>query len=149
MNQNMIDFINDHEEMINNEEWFDLFHSAWHTFSHENVRTLMEIIFEIADEKSVSTAAMVAYFKWRIEFELETNIWGDMANSWSRLRWKIDGYPIYQYELNFQEIFNALSKNKEWVGVTLKPLDIEYSWDGSQDYDLGWFRPQYYSEDGN
>ena len=146
MDKNIINFLNDHEDEINNNEWFDLFEAVWHNMSSKNAHIIVDMLSEIEDPQTIELASILGCFKWRVEYELESNIWGDMANSWSRLNWMIDAMPMYNR--TWHEIRDAVFAEKEWLGVTLKPLDLDYSWNGSPEYDLGWFRPEYYSEEG-
>lgn len=144
--KNVIDFLNAHATEIDNNEWYDIFEDMWVTFGVDNSKTIIEMLREL-DEDEVELAAVVSYIKWRVEFESSYHGLYDPSNSWSRLNWMIDCYPFYAYLPEYNDIYNELLKEKDWVGIkTLKPLDLEYSWNGEQDYDLGWFKPEEYKE---
>lgn len=145
MLSSVINFINEHEDQINDSEWLNLFHDAWNIFDDQMVDELLEVLYEVDTRDNLQLAATCAYMKWRIEYELNSPF-NDKASSWSRLNWMLSGMP--HFDQSDESIKEAVFENKTWIGVTLEPLDIEYSWDGSQDYDLGYFTAKYYSEDG-
>ena len=70
--------------------------------------------------------------------------WDDGSHGWSRLRYILDetGY----LGIDFDVIAGYLILNQKEMGLNISPLEIEYSWDGSKDYDLGWFSRRKYDE---
>lgn len=142
----IVNFINAHDEQIDNGEWLDLFYSAWNRFDDTLVDQLLGVLYEVEDKDTLQLAATSAYIKWRIEYELSSPF-NDRASSWSRLNWMLYGMPYF--DQSYEDIKAAVFKDKDWIGATLEPLDMEYSWDGGQDYDLGYFTAKYYNPEGN
>lgn len=140
------DFIVKHSDMIDDSEWYDLFFDAWGQFSSDMVDEILEVLYEVENKDVLQLAACCAYMKWRIDYE-QTGPFHitDKAKSWSRLNWMLDAMPHFDQHRN--DIINAITRNKDWLGITLKPLDLKYSWNGSPEYDLGWFNPKYYGEE--
>lgn len=59
----------------------------------------------------------------------------------ARLQWMIDGIGVWP-GITVKSIVNYLKKNHDNYQLKMIPLDPEYWWDDSQDYDLGWFDPK-------
>ena len=146
MTQVIKNFINRHDEQIDDSAWLDLFYSAWGQFSSDLVNDIIDILSEVEDKDTLQLDAICAYFKWRKEYELNSpfNV-GDKSSSWSRLNWLLDACPYF--DQNYEDVKQAIFDNKDWIGVTLTPLEDEYSWNGSKEYDLGFFDERYYKEE--
>lgn len=144
MTQTVKNFINKHEELIDDSSWLDLFYSAWKQFNDEIVNDILEILYEVESRDTLQLSAICAYIKWRKEYELNSPF-GDKASSWSRLNWMLMAAPTF--DQSNDDVKESVFENKDWIGVTLEPLDTKYSWDGSQDYDLGFFDKRYYKEE--
>ena len=146
MEKILIDFINRNSDKIDDSNWLDLFAEAWSLVGFGIMTDLLDVLYECEDKNILQLACIMANIKWRINFERVQHVLDDPANSWSRLNWMLDAIPYYDQD--YQTIKEAVWKNKDWLGVTLKPLAAKYSWNGSDDYDLGWFKPKYYREEG-
>lgn len=139
------DFIDDNIEDIDNGNWTDVFQDAWEMMNHDNVTLLLGMLSDVGmDKEEITWGIIEGYVLYRVAFELNQP-WGDLANSWSRLNWMISAMPSY-YGKNRGEIRDHIIKNAAKLNLNIKPLDLEYSWDGGPEYDLGWFKPEYYEE---
>lgn len=56
----------------------------------------------------------------------------------ARLQWVIDGIGVWP-GTTVKSIVSYLKKNHDNYHLKMIPLDPEYWWNDSQDYDLGWF----------
>lgn len=140
------DFIDDNIEDIDDGKWAEVFQDAWEMMNQENVTKLLSMLFDIGIDKDEITWGIIdGYILYRVAFELDNTAFSDRAESWSRLNWMISAIPAY-YGKTHEEIKQHIIKNATKLNLNIKPLDIEYSWDGSQEYDLGWFKPEYYEE---
>lgn len=61
----------------------------------------------------------------------------DTAKSWSRLQYVLSGIP--DYNLSYYECLDAFKIYGKDYGFNLKPIPDDCAWEGSGDYDLGWF----------
>lgn len=66
----------------------------------------------------------------------------------ARLQWMIDGIGVWP-GITVKSIVNYLKKNHDNYQLKMIPLDPEYWWDDSQDYDLGWFDPKKFKKWGS
>lgn len=70
----------------------------------------------------------------------------DPSGSWSRLAYILEG--MGQHGFKYDEITQHLLDPEvmKRLNLNLKPLEPEYSWAGSHDYDLGWFKKDKYRQ---
>ena len=141
------DFINDELEDIDDGKWADVFQYAWETMNQRNITKLLSMLYDAGmDKEELTWGILDGYLLYRVAYELDNSAFGDMAESWSRLNWMISSMPAY-YGKSHEEIKQHILDNAKELNLNIKPLDVEYSWDGSQEYDLGWFKPEYYNDD--
>lgn len=65
----------------------------------------------------------------------------DESTGEARLQWLIEDIGVWPGTTT-KSIVNYLKKNHDNYQLKMIPLDPEYWWDDSQDYDLGWFDPK-------
>ena len=81
----------------------------------------------------------------RIQFELTSN-YGDSSNSWSRLDWMCE--TIGTFNLPKEDLLQYLKTHEKELNIHLTPLAAEYSYFGSDTWNLGYFKPEYYNPEG-
>lgn len=140
------DFIDDNIEDIDAGNWTDVFQDAWEMMNQDNVTMLLSMLADAGmDKEEITWGIIEGHLLYRVAFELNNTAFSDRAESWSRLNWMISAMPHY-YGKTRSEIKEHIIKNAAKLNLNIKLLDVEYSWDGSQEYDLGWFKPEYYEE---
>ena len=143
----LADFIDDNIEDIDDGKWSAVFQDAWEMMNQENITKLLSMLYDIGmDEEEITWGIIEGYILYRVAYELDNSAFGDMAESWSRLNWMISSMPAY-YGKTHEEIKQHILDNAKELNLNIKLLDDKYSWDGSQEYDLGWFKPEYYNDD--
>ena len=146
MNKRIVSFIDENLEDIDNENWTDLFHTAWEELDKVKVNELITILSDIDIDYDVLVwASIEGQLLNRIAYELDNSAFNDMAESWSRLNWILNAMETF-YHKTWDQVKQHILDNAAKLNLNIKPLDVEYSWDGSQEYDLGWFKPEYYEE---
>ena len=142
----LVDFIDDNIEDIDDGKWSAVFQDAWEMMSKENVTNLLSMLHDIGiDAEEITWGIIEGYVLYRVAYELDNSAFSDMAESWSRLNWMISAIPEY-YGKHHEEIKQHILDNAKELNLNIKPLDDKYSWDGSKEYDLGWFKPEYFEE---
>lgn len=138
-------FIEDHIDLIDDEKWTELFKAAFDKLEETKVPDIVSMLKVIGiSEDTLYWGSIEGEILSKIQFELDHNYFNqDRANSWSRVRWML--YGIYTYNYSHDQIVQHLIDNKDRLNLKMTPLDSEYSYDGSDEYDLGWFKPQYYN----
>ena len=143
----LVDFIDDNIEDIDAGNWAGVFQDAWEMMSQENITKLLSMLYDAGmDKEEITWGILEGYVLYRVAYELDNSAFGDMAESWSRLNWMISSMPAY-YGKSHDEIKQHILDNAKELNLNIKPLDDKYSWDGSKEYDLGWFKPEYYNDD--
>lgn len=72
----------------------------------------------------------------------------DESTGEARLQWLIEDIGVWPGTTT-KSIVNYLKKNHDNYQLKMIPLDPEYWWDDSQDYDLGWFDPKKFKKWGS
>ena len=143
----LVDFIDDNIEDIDAGNWAGVFQDAWEMMAQENITKLLSMLFDAGmDKEEITWGIIEGYILYRVAYELDNTAFSDMAESWSRLNWMIYSMPAY-YGKSHEEIKQHILDNAKELNLNIKPLDDKYSWDGSKEYDLGWFKPEYFEED--
>lgn len=137
----VIEFINNHEDLINREDWAELFTLAWEEFGKYELTCLMEALYTIANKDDIQLASIHGAFVERVAFE-NTSALNDLANSWSRLDWMLDAIPLFDQD--YDVVRGYIFTHAKEMGLTLKPLDQKYWWSDQPDFDLGWFKEKYF-----
>lgn len=146
MNTRIISFIDENLEDIDNENWTDLFQTAWEELDKVKVNELITVLLDIdIDYEILIWASIEGQFLNRIAFELDNSAFSDMAESWSRLNWMLNAMETF-YHKTWSQVKQHILDNAEKLNLTIKPLDLRYSWDGSPEFDLGWFKPEYFED---
>ena len=138
----LVEFINNHDDLINHEDWVELFGLAWEEFGKYELSALMEALYTIADKDTIQLASIHAAFMQRVDYELDNDLWTDAARSWSRLDWMLDAIPLFDQEYDVVRGYIFTHSNE--MGLTLRPLDQKYWWSDQPDFDLGWFKEKYF-----
>lgn len=139
------EFIESHKNLINQNKFYELFKAA----AKDNTLVTHEINeLAVVLEEALGVPDLDA-LRWQI-FESEVKDYIDYyqklpsymknkSNDWSRLDYMLDGIS----NIGFGDIDakNYVIKNGRRMGLSILPLDPEYGWYGSGDYDLGWFNP--------
>ena len=66
----------------------------------------------------------------------------------ARLQWLIEDIGVWP-GITVKSIVSYLKKNHDNYQLKMIPLDPEYWWDDSPDYDLGWFDPKKFKKWGS
>ena len=111
---------------------------------------LIEVLSKTFNEKLANQArwdafddlfiSRVLYYKSEYLKHKRSNFSEDSGTA--RFNWLIQSVP--PLGLSDRSQFDYVMENKARLGVTMRPLNPDYSWDGGQDYDLGWFDEQVY-----
>lgn len=137
-------FIERHVELIDEHDYNKLVAEAANTLPDRYIEQVAAILEEVGiDIKPYQLQLFDMILCARIDSE-KADMFNDKANSWSRLNWMLQA--IGRIGLKYSDILEHLKQDQARLGLNIRELPLIYSWDGSPDYDLGWFQEQYYVE---
>lgn len=137
------EFIESYSTLINENKFYELFKAAAKDLVTHEINELAVILEEALGVPDLDD------LRWQV-FESEVKDYIDYyqklpsymknkSNDWSRLDYMLDG--ISNIGFSDSDAKHYIIKNAKHMHLSLLPLDPEYGWYGSGDYDLGWFNP--------
>ncbi len=143
------EFIESHATLINENKFYALFKAAVKGLLTREINELACII-----EEALSVPDLDAC-RWQV-FESEVHEYIDYyqklpsymknkSNDWSRLDYMLD--EISNIGFGQIDAKNYVIQNGKRMGLNILPLEPEYGWLGSGDYDLGWFNKSEYKKE--
>lgn len=139
MNRSTKTFIEQNVQLIDKEDYSELFRAA-HMQPFPVFFEVDDVLKELGvDTNKYKLEAMFTFISEMCNMYLQHPELGDASNSWSRLRYQLDN--VGYMGMDSDVIVEYYKQNHDKFGLKFKPLDIEYSWDGDTEYDLGWFIP--------
>ena len=102
----------------------------------------LKVVVDFLDECGVDTVTprceiLAEKLIENLEWYKKQPVMEDPSNGWSRLQWQL--VAIGQFCLKYAQIVEYLDAHKAELGIKMIPLELPYGWEGSDDYNLGWF----------
>lgn len=133
-------YIKQHFDDFDNDNVTEFFVRGSESLSREDFNQVVKFIreSELVDITTPLLVVIAESLVKNIELYLNQPKYIDPCCGWSRLQYQL--FEIDTFDLKYQQIVNFLLKNKDEFGIQMNPLDAPYAYEGSDDYDLGWFK---------
>lgn len=119
-------------------------HNGMLELSNDEYEELISALDQIGiDTTDIRWDLLETEIQTSIQLELQHPIPTDRSNSWSRLSYMLQRLRG-QYGFSYTEIVRHLKEHGSRIGVNLKPLDKKYAWMDYPEFDLGYFRKEFY-----
>lgn len=150
----IINFFKDNFYLIDSNQYYDVLSEAYYQFGESDYSNFLKII-ELLKEACPTTLTKLNkdllqvwedVFLNRLEAERNDPYNPDPANGWSRLDWMFEAIGTFNLDKNL--LINHLLNNQAQLNLDMKPLEAEYSYFGSDTWDLGWFNKERYNPEG-
>lgn len=86
--------------------------------------------------------AFLRQFKNNVQYYINNPDPQDKSNSWSRFSYILDNMSWLGY--SYDELVKLVKAHEGELGVHLTPLPMDYMWNSNEEYDIGWFNPQFW-----
>lgn len=150
----IINFFKDNFYLIDSTQYYDVLMEAYHQFGETDYSNFLNIV-ELLKEACSTTLTKLnkdllhtweEVFIDRLTIERDNPYITDLANGWSRLDWMLEAIGTFTLDRNL--LTKHLLDNQSRLNLNMKPLEAEYSYFGSDTWDLGWFKKEYYNPEG-
>ena len=136
-------YIKRNKELINNKEFAKILYQAGIDEMHpmSDLIKVLAVVDPDIDEHRFEGCML--YFKDTVTWYREQYTMAPVGedSGTARLNWLLETCTDYMIKDGDYAKYKQyiIEHSKELVGVTAKPIPKELSWDGSDDYNMGWF----------
>ena len=131
---------------IYNDKKSDLVYTAYDELTYKCFSDLLSMLLEcnIVTSEDILDAYCTVVKLTNYE---NKQLFNNESTGEARLQWVIDDLGVWP-GITVKSIVNYLKKNHDNYHLKMIPLDPEYWWNDSADYDLGWFDPKKFKKWG-
>ena len=154
LREKIIVLIENYPQLIENNQWLDIVDIAANSdFATADWEQLMHIVSVdlkipsdiVLDMKHVAFEEEFMNAVNDMQIQAAQDPFDKLANSWSRFDY-VMGNVTALFDFDYNYWLNYLLANQKRLGLKMRPLSDEYGWEGSGDYDLGWFNEYYFDK---